>query len=124
MNCKKSGADLEVFQQGLPDLDNMLSGMQKSNLIILAARPGQGKTALVLNMAQHIGVKQKLAVGIFSLEMSKEELVDRLLIAQADVDAWKLKTGRLTETILTKISEAMGNYQSHQSLSMIPRDYH
>lgn len=105
---QKSGAGFRGVPTGFTDLDNMLSGMQKSNLIILAARPGQGKTALVLNMAQHIGVKQKLPVGIFSLEMSKEELVDRLLIAQADVDAWKLKTGRLSEDDFTKISEAMG----------------
>src|SRR4029079_6160242 len=93
---------------GFTDLDNLLSGMQKSNLIILAARPGKRKTALVPYIAQHIAVKEKLPVGIFSLEMSKEELVDRLLIGQADVDAWKLKTGKLTEADFAKLSEAMG----------------
>ena len=68
----------------------------------------QGKTALVLNSAQHIALKDKLPVGIFSLEMSKEELVDRFLIAQSDIDAWRLKTGRLTEDDFTKLSQAMG----------------
>src|SRR3990167_4627977 len=86
----------------------MLSGMQNSNLLILAARPGTGKTAIMLNMAQFTAVVEKIPTGIFSLEMSKEELVDRLLVAQADVDAWRLKTGKLTEDDFTKISEAMG----------------
>src|SRR6185369_4519866 len=104
----KNGSGFRGVKTGFVDLDNMLSGMQKSNMLILAARPGTGKTALVLNMAQNIGVKQKKSVGIFSLEMSKEELVDRLLVAQADVDAWKLKTGRLTEDDFSKISDAMG----------------
>lgn len=105
---QKGGAGMRGIQTGFTDLDGLLSGFQKSNLIILAARPGQGKTALVLNMAQNIAVKQKKAVGIFSLEMSKEELVDRLLVGQADVDAWRLKTGRLSEDDFTKISDAMG----------------
>ncbi len=105
---QKSGGGLRGIRTGFIDLDDKLSGMQKSNLIILAARPGQGKTALVLNMAQHIAVHEKKPVGIFSLEMSKEELVDRMLVAQADVDAWKLKTGRLNEDDFGKLSEAMG----------------
>lgn len=104
----KSGEGLRGVRTGFLDLDNMLSGMQKSNLLILAARPGQGKTALVLNIAQHIALNDKKPVGIFSLEMSKEELVDRFLIAQSDVDAWRLKTGRLTEDDFTKLSQAMG----------------
>jgi len=82
--------------------------MQDSNLLILAARPGMGKTALALGIAQHVAVKEKLPVGFFSLEMSREELVDRLLVSQADIDAWKLKTGRLNEDDFTKLSEAMG----------------
>jgi replicative DNA helicase len=104
----KSGAGLRGVPTGFTDLDNTLSGMQKSNLIILAARPGQGKTALMLNMALHMAVKEKIPLGIFSLEMSKEELVDRMLVGQADVDAWRLKTGKLTEDDFTKLSEAMG----------------
>lgn len=104
----KSGAGLRGIKTGFTDLDNLLSGMQASNLLILASRPGQGKTAFVVNTAQHIAVVEKKPVGIFSLEMSQEELVDRLLVGQADVDAWRLKTGRLSETDFAKLSEAMG----------------
>lgn len=93
---------------GFADLDFKLSGMQDSNLLILAARPGTGKTAMVLNIAQHVAIKEKLPVGIFSLEMSKEELVDRLLVGQADIDAWRLKTGKLTDDDFAKLSDAMG----------------
>jgi len=104
----KKGAGLRGIKTGFVDLDSILSGMQKSNLLILAARPGQGKTAMVINIAQYIAVNEKLPVGIFSLEMSQEELVDRLLVGQADVDAWRLKTGNLTENDFTSLSEAMG----------------
>lgn len=104
----RKGLGLRGIKTGFTALDNMLSGMQKSNLLILAARPGTGKTAIMLNIAQHIAVKDKVPIGIFSLEMSKEELVDRLLVAQADVDAWRLKTGKLSEDDFTQLSEAMG----------------
>ena len=104
----KKGAGFRGIQTGFIDLDNTLSGMQDSNLLILAARPGQGKTAMVVNIAQHVGVSQKIPVGIFSLEMSQEELVDRFLVGQADVDAWRLKTGRLSEADFSKLSQAMG----------------
>ncbi len=105
---QKVGSGLRGVETGFHDLDHLLSGMQKNNLIILAARPGQGKTAFMLNIAQNIAVKDKKSVGIFSLEMSKEELVDRLLVGQADVDAWRLKTGKLSEEDFGKISDAMG----------------
>lgn len=104
----KQGEGLRGVPTGFKDLDSALAGFQKSNLIILAARPGVGKTSLALNIAQHVAVKEKRPVGFFSLEMSKEELVDRLLVAQADIDAWKLKTGKLTESDFTKLSNAMG----------------
>src|SRR3989338_6190298 len=104
----KKGTNLRGLASGFYDLDNKLAGMQRSNLLILAARPGQGKTALALNIAQYLTVHKNLPVGIFSLEMSKEELVDRLLVSQADVDAWRLKTGRLTDEDFTRLSEAMG----------------
>jgi len=104
----KKGSHLRGVPTGFSDIDNKLAGLQDSNLLILAARPGQGKTAFVLNMAQYATVHDKIPVGIFSLEMSKEELVDRLLVSQADVDAWKLKTGRLTDEDFTKLSDAMG----------------
>jgi replicative DNA helicase len=77
-------------------------------MIVLAARPGMGKTAFALNIAQYAAYKCKLPVGFFSLEMSREELMDRLLVSQADIDAWKLKTGRLDEDEFTKLSDAMG----------------
>jgi len=104
----KTGAGLRGVRSGFPDLDNLLSGMQASNLLILAARPGQGKTAMAVNITQFIAVNDKVPIGIFSLEMSQEELVDRLLVGQADVDAWRLKTGKLSENDFGKLSEAMG----------------
>ncbi len=93
---------------GFSDLDDTLAGMQASNLLILASRPGVGKTSLALNIAQNLAVNVKRPVGYFSLEMSKEELVDRLLVAQADIDAWKLKTGKLNESDFTALSDAFG----------------
>jgi len=104
----KQGEGLRGVPTGFKDLDDTLAGMQRSNLLILAARPGIGKTSLALNIAQNLSVKYKRPVGFFSLEMSKEELVDRLLVAQADIDAWKLKTGKLDEDDFTKLSNAMG----------------
>jgi replicative DNA helicase len=104
----KQGEGLRGVPTGFKDLDDCLAGMQKSNLLILAARPGIGKTSLALNIAQNLAVKYKKSVGFFSLEMSREELVDRLLVAQADIDAWKLKTGKLGEDDFTKLSNAMG----------------
>lgn len=104
----KTPGGMRGVPSGLSDLDNTLAGFQKSNLVILAARPGIGKTAMALNIAQYVSVVEKMNVGFFSLEMSKEELVDRLLVSQADIDAWKLKTGRLDEEDFTRLSEAMG----------------
>jgi len=104
----KRAGGLRGVPTGFAELDNKLAGMQDANLIILAARPGTGKTAMILNMAQHVTVKNKIPVGIFSLEMSKEELVDRLLVSQADIEAWRLKTGKLTDDDFTKLSDAMG----------------
>lgn len=105
---QRTGAGLRGVETGFTDLDNLLSGLQASNLIILAARPGQGKTAFVINIAQHVAITNKQPVGVFSLEMSKEELVDRMLVSQSDIDAWKLKTGRLGEEDFDKLSVAMG----------------
>ena len=104
---KRSGG-LRGLPTGFTQLDNLLAGMQNSNLIILAARPGIGKTALSLNIARHVAVEEKIPVGIFSLEMSQEELVDRLLVRQAQIDSWKLKTGRLDEDDFSRLSDAMG----------------
>jgi replicative DNA helicase len=104
----KRAGGMRGVPTGFSDLDFRLAGMQDSNLLILAARPGTGKTAMILNIAQYVAVKLKIPVGIFSLEMSKEELVDRLLVSQADIDAWKLKTGKLSDDDFTRLSEAMG----------------
>lgn len=105
---QRSGGSLRGVPTGFDDLDRLLAGLQKSNLIVLAARPGMGKTALALNLAQYVAVHAKKKVGIFSLEMSKEELIDRLLVAQADLDAWRLKTGQLDQQEFLKLSDAMG----------------
>jgi replicative DNA helicase len=104
----KAAGSLRGVPTGFSDLDETLAGMQDSNLLILAARPGQGKTSLALNIAQNVAYKSRLPVGFFSLEMSREELMDRLLVSQAEIDAWKLKTGRLDEEEFTRLSDAMG----------------
>lgn len=105
---QKTSSGLRGVPTGFVDLDNFLAGFQASNLVILAARPGIGKTALSLNIARYVAVEEKLPVCFFSLEMSREELVDRLLVRQADIDAWKMKTGQLNEKDLSSLSEAMG----------------
>lgn len=105
---QKRPGGLRGVPSGFADLDNFLAGFQQSNLIILAARPGVGKTALALNIARNLAVETKLPTCFFSLEMSREELVDRLLVRQADIDAWKMKTGQLEENDLSNLSEAMG----------------
>jgi len=105
---QRSGEDTRGVPTGFADLDNCLNGFGKSNLVILAARPGMGKTAFSINMAQHMSIVSKKSVGFFSLEMSREELVDRLLVGQADIDAWKLKSGNLDQQDFLKLSDAMG----------------
>lgn len=86
--------ELRGVPSGFKDLDNKLSGFQKSDLIILAARPSMGKTAFALDIARQAAVVHNIPVGIFSLEMSAQQLVDRMLSAESRVDAWKLRTGR------------------------------
>jgi replicative DNA helicase len=105
---QKMGSGLRGVPSGFNGLDRMLAGMQDSNLIILAARPGVGKTAFMMNIARYVTVEAKLPTCIFSLEMSKEELGDRLLVRQGLIDAWKLKTGQLNDEDLNSLSEAMG----------------
>jgi replicative DNA helicase len=101
---------LRGIPTGLRDLDKLIAGLQRSDLFVLAARPSMGKTALMLNIALNIATKAKQgAVLLFSLEMAKEQLVDRLLAAEAGVDAWKLRTGEgLTDEDFERISAAMG----------------
>ena len=99
---------LKGISTGYKGLDNILAGLQKSDLIVLAARPSMGKTALALNLAHHVAVKEGIPVGYFSLEMSKEQLIDRLLASESDVDSWKLRTGALEDSDFPKINQAMG----------------
>ncbi|MEX0587270.1 MAG: replicative DNA helicase [Patescibacteria group bacterium] len=93
---------------GFKTLDERVGGLQNSNMIVLAARPSLGKTSLALNIAQHAALEHKIPVGIISLETSREQLVHRMLAAQADLDAWKLNTGKLEEGDFKKLGEAMG----------------
>lgn len=104
----KKGSGMRGVPTGFADIDKKLSGLQDSTLIILAARPSVGKSTFCMNIAQHLGVKEKIPVGVFSLEMSKEQLVDLMLASQSDVDAWKITTGNLKEDDFEKLSEAMG----------------
>lgn len=99
---------LRGIPTGYRDLDNILAGLQRSDLFIIAARPSMGKTAFVLNLAHKIATQAKQGVLIFSLEMSKEQLVDRLLAMESGVDAWSLRTGRLTDDDFERLAEAMG----------------
>ncbi len=106
----KADGALRGVSTGFPGLDNYLSGLQKSDLIILAARPSLGKTALALNIAKHVALKDKKTVGVFSLEMSREQVVDRLLASEAMVDLWRLRTGHLEEEQgdFAELGKAMG----------------
>lgn len=100
---------------GFPELDNLLSGLHKSDLVILAARPSMGKTSLALDIARNAAVKHNVPVGIFSLEMSSEQLVDRMLSAESFVNSWKMRTGAIhAEEDFSKIRDAL------ESLSKAP----
>jgi replicative DNA helicase len=95
-NLHKGEHETRGVPTGFQQLDNILAGFQRSDLIILAARPSVGKTALALDIARQTAIKHGTPVGIFSLEMSSQQLVDRMLAAEARVDAWKLRTGKIT----------------------------
>ncbi len=108
----KQSGKLRGLATGFNDLDNLLAGLQKSDLIILAARPSVGKTSLALDIARQVAVLNKASVGIFSLEMSKEQLVDRMLCAEAGVSLWKMRSGKLSDKQesddFSRIGQAMG----------------
>lgn len=108
----KGAGKLRGIATGYTDLDNKLGGLQKSDLIIVASRPSMGKTSLALDIARNVAVREKKAVGIFSLEMSQDQLVDRLLCAEANVDLWKMRTGKLSDSPdndeFPRIGQAMG----------------
>jgi replicative DNA helicase len=99
---------LRGVRTGYPDLDNMTAGLQRSDLIILAARPAMGKTTLATNLVFNVATIAKQPVLFFSLEMSKEQLVDRMLADAAGIDAWNIRTGNLSDDDFSKLSEAMG----------------
>jgi len=103
---------LRGVSTGFTALDNMLAGFQKSDLIILASRPSMGKSAMAMNIASHIAISEKIPVGIFSLEMSRDQLVDRLIAEQAGIDLWRLRTGKLSaegqDNDFARIQHALG----------------
>lgn len=98
---------LRGITTGFTDLDAKLSGLQRSDLVVLAARPSLGKTALALDIARNAAMIGNMAVGVFSIEMSKDQVLDRLLAQEAEVDLWKLRTGNLPDDDLVKIQKAM-----------------
>lgn len=104
----RNKGQLRGVPTGYRDLDNMTAGLQRSDLIILAARPAMGKSTLVANLAYNIATIAKQSVLFFSLEMSKEQLVDRMLADASGVDAWNIRTGNLSDEDFSKLSEAMG----------------
>lgn len=108
----KGDHKLRGIPTGFPDMDNILAGFQKSDLIIIAARPSIGKTTLALDLARQIAVKENMPVGIFSLEMGADQLIDRMLAAESGVDLWRLRTGRLKtgdgDDDFQRIGQAMG----------------
>ena len=93
---QKGGGKLRGIPTGFEGLDNYLSGLQSSDLIILGARPSIGKTSLALDIARHAALKENVPVGIFSLEMSRDQVIDRLIAAESSVDLWKIRTGHLS----------------------------
>lgn len=112
-NLHKNSGEMRGIPTGFTDLDNYLAGLQKSDLVILAARPSLGKSALAMDIARHVAVERKVPVGIFSLEMSRDQIVDRLLASEAGVDLWRLRTGKLSSkgeyNDFTKIQNALGS---------------
>lgn len=108
--------ELSGTPTGFYDLDALTSGLQKSNLIILAGRPSMGKTALALNIAQNVGLRSDKAVIIFSLEMSEQEITKRLLSSEAEVDARKLTSGHLQPQDWTKLTEALPKFTDNRKI--------
>ena len=106
---RESDGGMRGVPSGYPDLDHLLSGFQKSDLIILAARPSVGKTTFALDIARKAAIEHNVPVGIFSLEMGSDQLTDKLLAAESKVNSWKLRTGKLdTDDEYDRIQEAMG----------------
>lgn len=108
----RQSGKLKGLSTGFYEMDNLMAGLHRSDLIILAARPSVGKTSFALDLARQVALKNNASVGIFSLEMGKEQLVDRMLCAQAEVNLWKMRTGNLSDkeedNDFTRIGKAMG----------------
>lgn len=104
----RNKGQLRGIRTGYRDLDTMTAGLQRSDLIIIAARPAMGKTTLVTNLAYNVATIEKKPVLFFSLEMSKEQLTDRMLADASGVDSWNIRTGNLSDNDWAKLSEAMG----------------
>jgi len=108
----KHEGGLRGLATGFLDLDNILAGLQKSDLVVLASRPSMGKSSLAMNIASYVAINEKIPVGIFSLEMSKDQLIDRLIADQAGIDLWRLRTGKLSsegdENDFSRIQHALG----------------
>ncbi len=102
--------ELTGIDTGFYDFNTLTSGLQKSDLIILAARPSMGKTALALNIAQNVAIRSKVPVAVFSLEMSKEQLVQRMLCSEAEVDTQRLKSGHMQSKDWEKLAGAMNDF--------------
>ena len=109
----KGGEGMRGVPTGFADLDNILSGLQRSDLVILAARPSLGKTTLAMDIARNAALTHSIPVGIFSLEMSKDQLVDRVLASQSGVNLWKIRTGKLSskgqDNDFARIQRAFGS---------------
>lgn len=105
----KNAGKMRGVPTGFTDLDKVLGGLQKSDLIILAARPSMGKTSLALDIARNVAVMENQPVGLFSLEMSKDQLADRLLASLANINLWNMRNGRLTSDDYSRLQHAMGS---------------
>jgi replicative DNA helicase len=108
----REGKSITGISTGYAELDKLLSGLQNSELLILAARPSQGKTALALNLAENISIRAGMPVALFSLEMSKESLLQRLVASVAQIDAHKFRTGHLNREDWRRMTEALGTISS------------
>ncbi len=106
-DLSKNKGGVTGLPTGFIDIDNQTAGLQRSDLILIAARPSMGKTAFALNIAQYIGVRKKMSVAIFSLEMSKEQLINRMICSEALINAQNLRTGNLTNDDWQKLVESI-----------------
>lgn len=112
-NLHKGAGVLRGVPTGFRELDSLLSGLQRSDLVVLAARPSLGKTSFAMDIARHVALREKIPVGFFSLEMSSDQLIDRVIAAEAHVNLWNLRTGRLAQDSgdFERINDTLGELQ-------------